>query len=185
MGSFGHLGTVQPHDPLQLSKMRGSLPVLVNSNMWVTDSPSSNVPKSCSYETNDIVVVGADGGAVCSFAGSKFDVCPGLVFTGKSRLSWSAVAGREAGVASEESPAQLIKNNAAAHPVINESFNCMTLVFSKLQFKRCREQDLRIQMFHLAIWILLSSVIHLTRISPDRKFLVPINFAQSSLLSAG
>ena len=48
MGSLGHCGTVQPHEPLHLSKMSGSLPVLVNEKMWVTASPSSMVPKSCS-----------------------------------------------------------------------------------------------------------------------------------------
>jgi hypothetical protein len=44
IGSLGQLGTVQPQDDLTLERIRGSLPVLVNSNSQFPSPPTNKVP---------------------------------------------------------------------------------------------------------------------------------------------
>jgi hypothetical protein len=58
IGSLGNLGTVHPHDPFALMRMRGSSPVFVNSKSFWIFSPSVTVPKLNSVALKLTVVVG-------------------------------------------------------------------------------------------------------------------------------
>src|SRR3989338_5404641 len=44
IGSFGHSGTVHPHEPFALEIINGSLPVFVNSNVQVPLPPFLTFP---------------------------------------------------------------------------------------------------------------------------------------------
>ena len=44
IGSFGHSGTVQPHEPFAFEIINGALPVFLNSNVQVPSAPFLIVP---------------------------------------------------------------------------------------------------------------------------------------------
>ena len=58
IGSLGHVGTVQPQEPLAVSITSGSLPVLVNVKLVLFFVFSATLPKSCSMRSNFMVVGG-------------------------------------------------------------------------------------------------------------------------------
>src|SRR5205085_1427353 len=65
IGSFGHLGTVHPHEPCASLMIMGFLPTFLKTKSHSAGGPSITSPKSCVSSSNLNLPASGSGGTCC------------------------------------------------------------------------------------------------------------------------